>query len=156
MKAAKPLSPQQALDRAKTLCNRAEHCSNEILTKLSRWGVSASDAAKIIDILIDQRLIDDRRFAALYARDKMEYLGWGRRKIAMSLYVKRVAKAHITEALDSLDEDIYRRRLLELMRRKKNSLGPEAETYDGRTKIYRHALSRGFEAALAAQLMREI
>lgn len=156
MRLKKQLTPQQALERAREMCNRAEHCSGEILRKLADWGLTSSQAGEIITALKSSRLVDDARFARAYARDKMEYLGWGRRKIAMSLAVKKVDRGAIGEALDALDENIYRCRLMEIMRRKKKSLGEDSDTYDGRTKVFRHAVSRGFEPALVIEFMKHL
>lgn len=154
MKAKVPVTPQKAYRKAEEMCNRAEHCSGEIRKKLYDWGISPTDAAGIIQKLERARFIDDSRFAHLFARDRMEYLGWGKRKIAAALIMKHIERHIIREALDDLDNEIYTRRLLDIMRNKHKSLGSEAHTYDGRTKIFRHAISRGFEPQLVIETMK--
>lgn len=150
----KPITTQAALVKAEELCARAEHSSGEILEKLRRWGVPSERAGQIIDSLIDRRFIDDARFARAFVRDKLEYAGWGRRKIALHLCQKRVARSIINEALDEIDEDAYLRRLATLLARKAAQIGDEATTYEGRTRLFRWAASRGFEPDAISKAMR--
>ena len=149
----RPLSPEAAQIRAEELCARAEHCSHEIREKLLRWGVSPSDALRIIDSMTAKRFIDDARFARAYVRDKLEYSRWGRRKIALGLYQKRIPSATAREALDAIDPERYLAALQAILAAKRRTLA-EPDTYDGRTKLFRHAASRGFEPTLIAQALR--
>lgn len=155
MMVRKPLTPQAALMRAESLCARAEHSSGEIRKKLEGWGISRIDAARILDSLVSRRYVDDARFAAAFVRDKVEYAGWGRRKIALALYQKGVSRDVSACALDDIDPDRYEERLREIVDRKRRSLLDGADTYEGRTRIFRHAASRGFEPELIARILRE-
>lgn len=143
----RPLTFKEALARAEDMCNRAERCTDEVRRKLLRLGVSAADTEAVIERLTAARYIDDARFARLYARDRVEYAGWGRRKIAAALAVRRIPRQAINEALDALDQEIYLARLRDIVARRRRSL-PDADTYEGRTRIFRHAASRGFEPQL--------
>lgn len=151
----KVLTPEAARIRAEELCARAEHSAGEILDKLYRWGIAPDAAAAIVEALRRTRFIDDTRFARAYCRDKLEYSRWGRRKIALGLYQKRVAREVINEALDEIDPERYREVLRAVMTAKRNST-EDADTYEGRTKIFRHAVSRGFEPDIVVSLMREL
>lgn len=151
----RPLDPVAALAQMRDLCNRAEHCSGEIRKKLINKSISRIDAERIIERLQDERLIDDARFARMFARDKVEYAGWGKFKIQMALRVKQVSDADIREALDEIDNDVYIKRLHDLLTRKIASMA-DAATYEGRAKIFRYAVSRGFEPAIVSRLLHSI
>lgn len=153
MKPRRPATLQQAMARMEELCARAEHSTGEIMQKLLRMGISPADAGRIVQSMTERRFIDDSRFALAFARDKMEYSRWGKRKIALALYQKHVARELIDDALDNLDEDRYRTILAELIQAKKRTIA-EADTYEGRTKLYRFAASRGFEPDLIAEALR--
>ena len=56
-----PLTYENALQRAAALCSKCEQCSPDIRKKLSGWGLSASDASRIIERLEQTRFIDDSR-----------------------------------------------------------------------------------------------
>lgn len=154
MRARKPLTPEAAQIRAEELCARAEHCSGEIREKLLKWGIFPSDAERIVASMIKTRFIDDARFARAYVRDKIEFSRWGKRKVALGLYQKRVARDIINEALAEFDEEKYRDALRCAIASKKRTIA-EPETYEGRTKLFRFAASRGFEPDLIASVLRE-
>jgi len=97
------------------MCARSEHCEWELKEKLKRWMISSADAEEILMVLRKGRFYDDRRFASAYVRDKMLYNRWGRRKIVYGLMAKRIPRELIGEALDEIDEEMYRNVLLEFL-----------------------------------------
>lgn len=152
----KPISPDVALERLMALCVGAEHCRHEMMAKLSSWGIAPDNASRIIATLKKSKFIDDRRFAVAYAHDKARFNAWGCRKIRLGLLQKHIADDDITAALAEIDPEDYRQGLLQTIRSKIISLGPEVSaTYEGRTKIFRHAASRGFEPEMIAGILRD-
>lgn len=148
----KPLTPEAAQIRAEELCARAEHCSHEIKEKLLRWGIFPDEAERIVEQMIRTKFIDDARYARAFVRDKVEFSGWGRRKVAAALYQKRIPRDVITETLDEVDMDRYRQRLQSVLASKRRTL-TDPDTYEGRTRLFRFALSRGFEPDLIIQAL---
>ncbi len=150
-------TPQQALQQLAAACARAEICPADALARLRRRGLSAGDAQKVVDELVDRGFIDPERYARAFAADKMRFAGWGRRKIAMALRVKRLAREHISEALDALDPDEYEERLTAILRSKMRSLASAApEPYELRRKLYAFAAGRGFESDLISRAVRAV
>lgn len=143
----KPISPEKALIRAEELCVRAERSSGEIRAKLRQWGIAAADAEKIIASLTERRFVDDRRFCEAFVRDKINFARWGRRKIAMALYEKGVERGISAAILASIDMERYEENLQHILQAKRRTIvGPD--TFEGRTKLFRFAVSRGFEPEL--------
>ena len=151
----KTVSPQNALNRLEDLCARSEQCTGEARKKLYNWGLGQDDAERIIKSLIDRRYIDDRRFSHAFVRDKLMFSHWGKRKIMMAMMQKRVDRDFIEEALDEIDDKIYFDILKKIVLAKARTIN-DADTYEGRTKLFRFAASRGFEPSLIAQVIREI
>lgn len=149
----RPITPDKALARLEDLCARSEQSTGEAARKLAGWGVSASDAAKIIASLVERRYIDDRRYCHAFVRDKFRFVRWGKRKIYAALSLKRVDKALISEALDQIDEEEYYATLCELIAAKARTV-TDADTYEGRTRLFRFAVSRGFEPTLITSAIR--
>lgn len=149
----KTVSPEMALSRLETLCARAERCRYELEQKLRAWGISASDRDRILERLERGRYCDDSRFAAAFTRDKALYARWGRRKIEAALRLKRIPSADIAAAAEELDEDEYRSAMLDALAAKARTI-KEGDTYEGRTKLYRFGLSRGYEPSLVAAAIR--
>lgn len=155
MKKRRQPTPDEALARCEELCARAEYCEGELRRKLYMWGVGNDDSDRIIGSLRERRFVDDARFAEAFVREKVMYAGWGRRKVAAALYQKRVARDVIAGALDGVDPETYERRLEEILMQKRRTMA-EPDTYDGRTRLFRFAASRGFEPDLAAAAIRRL
>lgn len=152
--AKKSISPEEALAKAESLCCKAEYCTSDILTRLSRWGVSSSEAKTIIDTLIKKRFIDNTRFALSFTRDKYRFSGWGSAKIRFALHQKHIPSETISDAIaDGIDSEEYFGILLDSLRSKARSI-KEGDTYEGRTKLFRFAASRGFEPDLISRAIK--
>lgn len=152
---AKILTPPEALHRAAALCSSAEHCTADIREKLARWGVTEADSRTIIDRLVQERFIDEQRYAVAFVKDKFRFSGWGRIKMRYALQQKRIDGSDIDHALATLDEEQYNDRLLELLQAKSRSIrddDPEAR----RAKLFRFAASRGFESALIFNALKQV
>ena len=143
----KALTPEKALIRLEELCARAEHCTYELAQKLRTWGIGQEDSEVIIHSLQRRRFVDDSRFAASFVRDR-----YGRVKIRLLLRAKRIDSDTIDEALAEIDDDEYLEILKGVVRSKMRGL--DMSVYEDRAKVYRHALSRGYEAALVSQVIK--
>lgn len=112
---AKTLTPPEALHRAAALCSSSEHCIADIREKLSRWGIGEPDARTIVERLVQERFIDEERYAIAFAKDKFRFSGWGRIKIRYALQQKRIGNSDIVNALSLIDEEAYTTRLADLL-----------------------------------------
>ena len=152
----RPISTDAAIARLEDLCSRSERCSHEIRVKLRSWGITQSDATAIIDRLIDDRYIDDNRYAHAFVRDKYLFSRWGRRKIRAALAAKRIPTACIDEAIDDeVDDDTYISHLTTLLRNKARSMTQPLD-FDSRRKIAAFGVARGYEPAMVIDIMRSI
>lgn len=150
-----PLTPKQALARLQDYCSRAEMSTGEALDKLRRWGIGRQNAITIVQHLVDDRFIDDERFARAFVRDKSEYSRWGRLKIRQALRLKQVDAEYIDQALEEeIDPERYMRILSELLRAKYRQLPDGEDPYTSSAKLIRFAAGRGFEPSLIMQLIR--
>ena len=139
--------------RAEAMCAKAEHCRGEIRKKLLGWGIFPPEAERILDNLTADRYIDDSRYARAFTRSKVLFNRWGHRKIAFALWQKGVSKADIAYGASQVEEEEYLEALRAVVAAKRRTT-PDADTYEGRTKIFRHAISRGFESDLIAAEIR--
>lgn len=151
----KILTPPEALHRAAALCSTAEHCTADIREKLARWGVAESDARAIVDRLVQERFIDEQRYAIAFVKDKFRFSGWGRIKIRYALQQKHIDGSDIDNALTVIGEEEYADRLHQLLQAKSRTLrddDPEAR----RAKLFRFAASRGFESNLIFNTLKQL
>lgn len=150
----KQLSATEALVKAEDLCSAAEYCTDDILKKLDRWGISLSDSQKILAELQRKKYIDNFRFAVAFSRDKYRFQRWGRRKISLALYQKRIESSLIADAMaEAIDSDEYYEILLSLLKSKARSVAG-GNSYEGRTRLFRFAASRGFETDLISRAIK--
>lgn len=145
-------SESEAFNRTASLCSRSEHCTSQIQEKLSLWGVPSEVQDRVISRLLDERFIDEARFARAYALDKLRYSRWGRVKIDQMLRLLDISAAHRKAALDDLPEDEYLDILQHLIRQKRPSIQGRND-YERRAKLARYIVGKGFEPSLTFQAL---
>lgn len=149
---------QQQLEvfgKAAVLCSKSEKCSHDILYKLSGWGLSEDDAMVVLDRLVNEKYLDDERYARSYVRDKFKFNKWGKVKITYQLRTRHISSNTIDDALQEINEDEYRELLLVLITDKNRSV-KAANKYDRKAKLLRFAQSRGFEMDLIYHAMDDV
>ena len=151
------ITPEAAKIRMADLCARSEQCEYDIRQKLQKMGIFSDAAAEIMDYLIGNKFIDNSRFARSYARDKCRFSSWGPYKIRQGLAAKRLSASDISQGIAALeDSDIAEgvRRVAKAKARSLHLHGDDAR--EGRMKLYRHILSRGFDSRLASTAVKEM
>ena len=139
----KEISEQEAWLRLSTLCAGGEHCQHEMTEKMRRWGVSDEAQARIMARLVDERYIDDERYARAFANDKVRFDKWGRRKVEQALWMKHISDDIMQRVLDEIDGQLYVDNLRQLLKSKEKSV-KAASDYERRQKLVRFALGRGY------------
>lgn len=151
---AKPTTKESLLLRLASLCARSEQCEADIVRKIRAKGLGASDAAWIMQNLRDRAFVDDTRFARSFARDKVRFSAWGRRKIRAALIAKRISEATITDAFGQIDPGDYADALHRAARARAARL--DLDERDDRVKLFRHLVSRGFESDIAMTEIKKL
>ena len=143
------------LNKAATYASRCEHCESEVKEKLLAWGGSNEEVDEIIAYLIEERYIDNQRYANSYTRDKFRFNHWGKYKINMMLRSKDIESETIEEALGQIDEEEYLEKLQQILREKLRSLKYSSE-YEKKGKLFKFAQSRGFESSAISKVIDSI
>lgn len=150
----KPLSPDQVLDKMAKYCAYQERSVKDVAEKLKTFDISPKDKEEILHYLIDNRFVNDERFAKSFVRGKINQSGWGLNKIRYHLMQKGIAKEIIEKALQGADEAAYRRRLVEVLAAKAKTV-KAANDFEKKRKLAAFALQRGFEASLVWEVLKE-
>ena len=151
----KTKSATEALQSLMRLCARAEKSSGDALRLMRTWGVPEIERQGVLTKLIEQRYIDDSRYAEAYTREKVQLAGWGARKIAMHLRQKGVASDIITTTLAHLDTDEMESKLKDKLHRKLRST-KAATDYELKGKLLRYALGLGYEYDVCVSVIDKI
>jgi regulatory protein len=146
---------KMSLTKAMALCSRREYCSEDIRAKLQSWSVSEKDAEKIISALIKENFLNEARYSEAFVKDKFRYNKWGRVKIAAHLKAKSIPGELIRSALDSIDDELYRNTLKELIASHRKSVKAKNQ-YDLKGKLLRYGLSKGFESSLLYDILNDL
>jgi regulatory protein len=134
------------LNKAARYCAAAEHCEQEVRRKLLQWKAPKEVHDAVIRYLRDNKYIDDMRYAAAFAHDKVTYNGWSKQKIALSLRALQIDDNAAEEAIDNIDEDTYRAQIMRIISKKADE---PAE------KIIRSLMQRGFRYEEIQALINE-
>ena len=151
---AKPLTPDQVLDKMAKYCAYQERCVKDVRDKLKAFEISEEEKAKIIDYLLDNRFVNDERYAKAFVRGKVNQSGWGVNKIRFHLIQKGIDKNIIEEALGQTDEEAYRQRLIDILKTKSKTVKAEND-FEKKRKLAAYAMQKGFEGSLVWEVLKE-
>ena len=130
------------LNNLRRQCSRREYCTADVLKKAEKaLDGNHQQAVKVLNVLVEEKFVDDRRYAAAFARDKSSIAGWGAVKIRYMLSAKGISKDIISEALEEVDVRKADDRLRKLLENKDRSLKEDPQR---KMKLLRFALGRGY------------
>ena len=148
----KEKTEEEAFLQLAALCANAEHCQYEMLEKMKRWELSDEAQARVMARLIEERYVDDRRYARAFVKDKIRYNKWGHRKVQQGLWMKRIDKEIQDEVLNEIDEKEYLNVLKPLLKQKRKSIKANSD-YELNQKLVRFAYGRGFTFEIIRQCL---
>ena len=152
---AKPLTPDQVLDKMAKYCAYQERCVKDVKDKLKTFDLPQEEKDKILDYLLDNRFVNDERFAKSFVRGKVNQSGWGLNKIRFHLMQKGITKELTDEALGQTDEEVYRQRLIDILRTKAKTVKAEND-FEKKRKLAAYAMQKGFEGSLVWEVLKEL
>ena len=152
---AKPLTPDQVLDKMAKYCAYQERCMKDVRGKLKTFDIPQEEKTKILDYLLDNRFVNDERFAMSFVRGKVNQSGWGLNKIRFHLIQKGIAKELIDEALEQTDEEVYRQRLINILKTKAKTV-KAANDFEKKRKLAAYAMQKGFEGNLVWEVLKDL
>jgi regulatory protein len=155
MSSSKKIPFEWVLEKAKKICSKQEKCVCDIRQKLQAWEVEDADIERVIDVLLNENFIDEKRYAAFFAADKLRFNRWGKQKIAYALRQKGVDQVLIGNALKELDEAEYKKMIDEELKKKCSQIHC-ANKNKMREKIFRFAQNRGYEQDYIYQFINTI
>ncbi len=149
----KPLTPEQAKQKALRYCAYQERSHQEVKNKLYELGLSSSDADELLTYLITEGFLNEERYAKLFAGGKFRIKHWGRIKITHTLESKGVSKNCIRIGLKEIDEDDYQQMLKKLII-EKLSAHKEENSFLALDKISKSMILKGYEPDLVWKILK--
>ena len=145
----------ELLHKAASYCSISEHCISEVDEKLKAWCVECSEREKIIDKLIEDDFINEKRYCVAFVKDKFHFNKWGKIKISYALKQKNLPGELINNALKTIDEGEYEEMLAVLLKTKLKTIKWEYK-YKKMGKLFSFAQSRGFESTVIDRVIRSM
>jgi len=141
--------------KAAKYCAYQERCQAEVRTKLKEWGQFGLNAEEIIAKLIENKFLNEERFAKAFAGGKFRVKHWGRNKIRQELKLRQISEFHIKQAFKEIDEGEYKQILKKLVI-SKIDMPKEKNVFVRRNKTALHLITKGYEPELVWDIIREI
>ena len=133
---------KKVLERLQRQCARAESCTADVRRKaLKALEGDAEAADRIVLSLVEDRFVDDARYAAAFAREKSSLQGWGAVKIRFQLRGKGISDEIIAGALQEVDPAKAASKLEKLAADRYRILKEDPQC---RLKLLKTLLSRGY------------
>ncbi len=146
------LSYQEILEKLMKYCSYQERSAFEVRQKLREYVLAEEKKEELITYLVEERFLNEERFAEVYVRSKVNVKKWGRYKIKEGLGLKGIKGALSTKALASINEEKYLQNLDELLVKKIKSI---AATKEDTPKLYRYLLGKGYESDLIVKGLKQ-
>lgn len=146
------MTADEILYKLAARCSTSEQCLSDVEAKLKRYDLSEEERTRILQHLVEEKYIDDKRYAEAFVRDKYRFNKWGRIKIAQGLRMKGIDNGTVNVAMGVIDETEYLHILRELIKAKRKSTRGKSD-YEVNGKLIRFAIGRGFEFAAIRSCM---
>ena len=153
--ANKPLTPDQVIDKMAKYCAYQERCVKDVRDKLKAFDLPQEEKHEILDYLLDNRFVNDERYAKSFVRGKINQSGWGVNKIRFHLIQKGIDKDIIEEALGQTDEEVYRQRLIDILKTKSKTVKAEND-FERKRKLAAYTMQKGFEGSLVWEVLKDL
>lgn len=146
------MTADEILYKLAAQCSVSEQCLSDIENKLAKYDLPEEERTHILRHLVEEKYVDDQRYAEAYVRDKYRFNKWGRMKIAQGLRIKGIDNETISEAMGAIDEAEYLSILRDLIKAKRKSTKGKSD-YEINGKLARFATGRGFEYSAIRQCL---
>ena len=150
------MDSQNALERAMRICSQNERCKNDIRLKLIQWDVPGEKHDDLIQKLVDDQFIDERRYSKLFIRSKINQNKWGKNKIRWQLIRKKIPEQLINEGLDEVNDEQYYDMIAGEIKTKMKQISPAIDPFKKKSKILQFAASRGYEMNIVNEIIGEM
>lgn len=141
----KKINTEQVLPKIKYYCAYQERCRSEVEDKLHSMGLSQIDSEEMIEGLIQDGYLDEKRFATLFAGGKFRTRQWGLLKIKSELIRRGISTENIKHAIEDINAMEYQETFKRLAAQKWKLLGPEKDSTLKKSKLQHYLLQKGYE-----------
>ncbi len=148
-------SLKEIYDKIEYYCSYQDRCYKEVEQKLNSFFLIPEAKEKIIIHLIENKYIDEERFAKSFVRGKHNYKSWGKNRIIQELKFREISKRNIDIALKEIPNDVYLDNFHTLAEKNWNSI-KEQKGPKKNKKFVDFLLRKGYESTLIYDKLQEL
>ena len=141
--------------RIRFYCAKEDRCQQQVMDKLLDYGVSIGMSEEILLELIQEKYINEERYARSFCSGKFKIKKWGRQKIIFELKKKRVSEVCIQRGLEEINEAAYLHTLQQLLEKKK-SLMKNTNQFVRKKKMVDYLVRKGYESDLVWEAVHKL
>lgn len=145
---------QTAKNKIEKYIDYQDRSEFEIQQKLKLLKVPVNLHQKIMEELKLSGMINDERFAKVFANGKFRFKNWGKIKIRYGLRMKFVNDSAIDKAMQLISNESYIEKVRHVYDIKRRDFGRKL-TMEEKAKIIRHLQSKGFEMEFIMPLLQK-
>ena len=146
---------KEVKSRIRFYCAKEDRCQQQVMDKLLDYGLCMGVSEEILLELIQEKYVDEERYARSFCSGKFKVKNWGRRKIIFELKKKRVSEVCIQKGLEEIDEAAYLHTLQQLLEKKKN-LTKDTNQFVRKKKMVDYVVRKGYESDLVWEAVHKL
>ena len=144
-----------AIERLKNYCALQDKCQWDVIQKMQEWGLLEVSKNHILELLIQEKYVDEERYSRSFCRGKFRIKKWGKIKISNELKKKYISEVCITKGLEEINDFEYQEELNKQYHKKKSVI-KEKNYFIKKKKIATYLINRGYENNLVWDKLREL
>jgi len=136
-------------------CAYRERCLQEVIAKLKELGADQRIMVRIIDNLVKENFINEKRYAEVFARGKFRINKWGKQKITAELRKRKIPEKFVITGLAEVDYEDYIITLKTLVQKKAETLNQTNKT-KFKKQLVSYATAKGYETDLVWNVVKNM
>ena len=132
-----------------------DKCQWDVIQKMQEWGLLKVSQDHILEILIQEKYVDEERYSQSFCRGKFRIKKWGKLKITTKLKQKYISQICISKGLEEITDYEYQQELDKQYHKKKDTVN-EGNHFIKKKKIATYLINRGYESDLVWDKLREL
>ncbi len=153
-KPQKQISLKEIQLKIEQYCAYQDRCKFEVEQKLKSFHIPLEDINNIMDRLINEKFIDEIRYAQSYTRGSYRHKKWGRNKIKANLIAKKIDNKITNIAFNEIDTEEYNLMIFHELSKKWPSIKANSD-FDKKNKLIRFGISRGYEFDIISSFLEQ-
>ena len=142
-------------ERIRHYCTVIDRCQYQVITKLKSYGVSDTLSDEILIELIQNKYLDEERFARSFCSGKFKIKRWGRKKISFELSKLKVPKSCVLLGMSEIDDADYED-VIRHLANKKMAMLKDKNTFIRKKKVVDYLIRKGYESDLVWSFVHKL